>query len=71
MRVVGEIFRYKLELLCYDKCGSAKPQIKAQEVQIMDVNSLAHTKWECKYHIVLPIVISITQGFTSIPKAKS
>lgn len=44
MRVVGEIFRYKLELLCYDKCGSAKPQIKAQEVQIMDVNSLAHTK---------------------------
>ena len=43
---------YKLELLCYDKCGSAKPQIKAQEVQIMDVNSLAHTKWECKYHIV-------------------
>lgn len=52
MRVAGEIFRYKLELLCYDKCGSAKPQIKAQEVQIMDVNSLAHTKWECKYHIV-------------------
>ena len=52
MRVVGEIFRYKLELLCYDKCGSAKPQIKAQEVQIMDVNSLAHTKGECKYHIV-------------------
>ena len=52
MRVVGEIFRYKQELLCYDKCGSAKPQIKAQEVQIMDVNSLAHTKWECKYHIV-------------------
>ena len=52
MRVVGEIFRYKLELLCYDKCGSAKPQIKAQEVQILDVNSLAHTKWECKYHIV-------------------
>ena len=23
-----------------------------QEVQIMDINSLAHTKWECKYHIV-------------------
>lgn len=52
MQVVGKIFRYKLELLCYDKCGSAKPQIKAQEVQRMDVNSLAHTKWECKYHIV-------------------
>ena len=24
----------------------------AQEVLRMDVNSLAHTKWECKYHIV-------------------
>ena len=46
MQVVERIFRYKQELLCYDKCGSAKPQIKAQEVQIMDVNSLAHTKWE-------------------------
>lgn len=34
-------------------------------------NSLSHAKWMCKYHIVLPIVISITQGFTSIPKAKS
>ena len=31
MRVVGEIFRYKQELLCYDECGSAKPQIKVQE----------------------------------------
>ena len=37
----------------------------------MDVNSLSHTKWNCKYHLVLPIVISITQGFTSILKAKS
>ena len=37
----------------------------------MDTNSLARTKWEYKYHIVLPIVISITQGFTSILKAKS
>lgn len=36
-----------------------------------DVKSLAHTKWNCKYHVVLPIVISITQGFTSIPKARS
>ena len=52
MQAPPRIFRYKQELLCYDKCGSAKPQIKAQEVQIMDVNSLAHTKWECKYHIV-------------------
>lgn len=29
-----------------------KPQIKAQEGPKMDINSLAHTKWECKYHIV-------------------
>ena len=36
-----------------------------------DLHSLSHTKWNCKYHVVLPIVISITQGFTSIPKAKS
>ena len=36
-----------------------------------DTNSLSHTKWNCKYHIVLPIVISITQGFTSILKANS
>ena len=25
---------------------------KTQEVQRMDTNSLARTKWECKYHIV-------------------
>lgn len=37
----------------------------------MDNSSLTHTTWNCKYHIVLPIVISITQGFMSIPKAKS
>ena len=45
---------------------------RRNQVQMkLDTNSLAHTKWECKYHIVLPIVISITQGFTSILKAKS
>ena len=33
--------------------------------------SLAHTTGNCKYYIVLPIVISITQEFTSILKAKS
>lgn len=37
----------------------------------VDVSSLEHTSWRCQYHVVLPIVISITQGFTSIPKAKS
>ncbi len=37
----------------------------------VDVSSLEHTSWRCQYHVVLPIVISITQGFTSILKAKS
>ncbi len=37
----------------------------------VDASSLEHTSWRCQYHVVLPIVISITQGFTSIPKAKS
>ena len=36
-----------------------------------DIESLQHTTWRCQYHVVLPIVISITQGFTSILKAKS
>lgn len=30
-----------------------------------DNNSLAHTTWNCKYHIVLPIVISITHVFVN------
>ena len=37
----------------------------------VDVSSLEHTSWRCQYHVLLPIVISITQGFTSILKAKS
>ena len=51
----------------------SKPLLKKGKVISMakKANSLAHTKWMCKYHIVLPIVISITQGFTSIPKARS
>ena len=36
-----------------------------------DSNSLAHTTWNCKYHIVLPIVTQITQGYTFMLKAKS
>lgn len=37
----------------------------------VDASSLEHTSWRCQYHVVLPIVISITQGFTSILRAKS
>ena len=36
-----------------------------------EVKHTAHSSYRCEYHVVLPIVISITQGFTSIPKAKS
>ena len=36
-----------------------------------EIKSTAHSKYRCQYHIVLPIVISITQGFTSILRAKS
>ncbi len=36
-----------------------------------DVKSLTHSKWRCKYHIVLPIVTQITQGYTFMLKAKS
>ena len=32
--------------------GLQTTNIKSQEVHKMNVNSLAHTKWECKYHIV-------------------
>lgn len=39
-------------------------------MSLNDINSLSHTKWSCKDYMVLPIVISITQEFTSIPKAK-
>ena len=30
--------------------------------QNTDVKSLAHTKWNCKYHIVLTIVYWMTQA---------
>jgi hypothetical protein len=31
--------------------GSPTTQKTTQEISKMDMNSLAHTKWECKYHI--------------------
>ena len=38
-------------LQCYNKCRFAN-RTKTKEVSNMDKNSLAHTRWECKYHIV-------------------
>ena len=40
-----------LVLLWYNKEGLPKPTKISKEVP-MDKNSLAHTKWNCKYHIV-------------------
>ncbi len=32
--------------------GSPTAQKVAKEVVQMDMNSLSHSKWECKYHVV-------------------
>lgn len=32
--------------------GSPTAQIVAKMVVQMDMNSLSHSKWECKYHVV-------------------
>jgi len=34
----------------------------------MDNNSLAHTKWECKYHLVFAMVFSITHRCVNFTK---
>ena len=36
-----------------------------------DTHSLSHTSWNCKYHIVLPLTPSITQGHISTVTVKS
>lgn len=36
----------------YNKCRFANRTKHTKEVPKMDKNSLAHTRWECKYHIV-------------------
>ena len=38
-------------LLCYNNAGSPTA-LRTKEVIQIDSNSLAHTKWNCKYHIV-------------------
>ena len=32
--------------------GFASSQTNTQEVSAMDNNTLSHTRWECKYHLV-------------------
>ena len=51
MRVVESALAYRKNLLCYIYCRFAN-RSKSQEVSKMDSNSLSHTKWNCKYHIV-------------------
>ena len=52
----GESFSYKdidkRNLQCYNERGLPTKFKKAKEDVQMDTNSLAHTKWECKYHLV-------------------
>ena len=38
-------------LLCYNNAGSPTA-LKQRRLSKVDVNSLSHTKWNCKYHIV-------------------
>jgi len=63
------------KLLLLNKSAVWQMHLKSKRrefrMSLNDINNLSHAKWNYKYHIVLPIVISITQGFTSIPKAKS
>ena len=51
MRVVEIALAYSKKLPCYIYCRFAN-RSKSQEVSKMDSNSLSHTKWNCKYHIV-------------------
>ena len=51
MRVVEIALAYSKNLPCYIYCRFAN-RSKSQEVFKMDSNSLSHTKWNCKYHIV-------------------
>ena len=63
------------KLLLLNKSAVWQMHLKSKRrefrMSLNDINNLSHAKWNYKYHIVLPIVISITQGFTSIPKARS
>lgn len=34
-----------------------------------DVKSLAHTKWNCKYHVVFTMVFAITHRCVNLTKA--
>ena len=62
----------------YNRNGLAAALLKYRRFKTMiskngnnEIKTLSHSTYRCQYHIVLPIVISITQGFTSILKAKS
>ena len=51
MRVVEIALAYSKKLPCYIYCRFAN-RSKSQELSKMDSNSLSHTTWNCKYHIV-------------------
>ena len=52
MQVEGKSLDISKNSCAIIKVGLQNHKYKAQEVLIMDINSLAHTRWECKYHIV-------------------
>ena len=51
MRVVETLQLTVLNLQCYNNVGPPTA-LSTKEVIQMDSNSLSHTKWNCKYHIV-------------------
>ena len=42
---------------------------KAVHSKMNDTNSLVHTKWNCKYHIVFAMVFSITRRCVNFTRA--
>ena len=42
---------------------------KAAYSKMNDTNGLAHTKWNCKYHIVFAMVFSITRRCVNFTRA--
>ena len=51
MWVIKNDSAYSKKLLCYNDSGLLTASKERRFIQ-MDTNSLSHTKWNCKYHMV-------------------
>lgn len=51
-RVVKNILKRSRNLLCYTRDGLPTTSESIGGFVVNDVNSLSHSKWRCKYHIV-------------------